>query len=166
MEESYFPTRYSSTPPFSDVERTHARFVVPFPGGNSLRRGLVYAGEVVAREFDLHGLRVFFEALAALRAGDGGDVIALVEEPREGELPRSRAFPVGYFFHTLDEVEVLLEVLAREARRRAAEIVLGEVVGGRYLPGEEASPERAIWDEADAELAGGREYFVLDVPAL
>ena len=42
-----------------------------------------------------------------------------------------------------DEVEVLLEVLALEARLAAAEVVLGEILELREPPGEEAAAERA-----------------------
>ena len=62
-----------------------------------------------------------------------------------------------------DELEVLLEVLALEARRVAAEVVRREVVELLDLAGEKAAAERAVRDEADAELATRREDAVLRI---
>ena len=61
------------------------------------------------------------------------------------------------------ELEVALEVLALEARVVAAEVALREIVRRPDLPGEEAAAERAVRDEADAELAAGRKHPVLRV---
>ena len=86
-----------------------------------------------------------------------------MEQPRDGELAGRDALLGSDLLHALDEVEVALEVLALEARVGPAEVVLGEIVGRRDLAGEEAAPERAVGDEADAELADRREDLVLGV---
>ena len=46
---------------------------------------------------------------------------------------------------------------------RAPEVVLVELVGRREAAGEEAAPERRVGDEADAELAAGRQDLRLGV---
>src|SRR5262249_10519467 len=51
-------------------------------------------------------------------------------------------------------------------RREAAVVVWGQVFEAPQLPGEEASPEGAIGDEADPELpAGGEDAVLLPVAA-
>jgi hypothetical protein len=54
------------------------------------------------------------------------------------------------------EIEVLLEVFALEARRVAPVVVRREVLELLELAGQEAAPERAVGDEADAELPAHR----------
>jgi hypothetical protein len=44
-----------------------------------------------------------------------------------------------------------------------AEVVVGEVVRAGDLPGQEASAERAIRDEADAEFADKGQQLVLGI---
>ena len=60
---------------------------------------------------------------------------------------------VGDRLDRVDEAQVLLEVLALEARRVAPVVVRRQIVDALDLAGEKAAPERAVGDEADAELA-------------
>src|SRR5439155_26079784 len=75
------------------------------------------------------------------------------------------ALAAGHLADARDEVEILLEVLALEARRQAAVVVGREILEARDLPGQEAAPERAVGDEPDAELAARRENAVLGIRA-
>ena len=65
--------------------------------------------------------------------------------------------------HLLDEREVLAQVLLLEARPAAAEVRLLEVVDRAEPAGEEAASERAVGDEADPELADGRQDLRLGI---
>ena len=106
-----------------------------------------------ARERDVERRDVLLEVLHPLRARDRDDVVALRQHPRERELRRGAAFLPRDLLHERHEVEVLLEVLALEARVVAAVVVGREIVDRAELPGQEAAAERAVGDEADAELA-------------
>src|SRR5215213_4492972 len=64
----------------------------------------------------------------------------------------------------LDQLQVLAEVLALEARRGAPEVVL-EVVGTLDPTRQEAATQGRIGDEADAELSNGRQYLLLHMPS-
>ena len=92
------------------------------------------------------------------------DVVAAREHPGDRELGDGRAFCLGEPAQRLHEREVALEVLAREAGRRGAEVVRGE--RRRPLPrpvtGEQAAGEDAVGGEADPELAAGGQDLVLD----
>ena len=65
--------------------------------------------------------------------------------------------------HARDELQVLLEVLALEARLEAAVVVGGEILEALDLARQEAATERAVRDEPDAELATRREHAVLGI---
>jgi hypothetical protein len=59
---------------------------------------------------------VLFEVLAAFGARDGNDVVALGKEPRQRELAARHVLLGGDLVHALHQLEVLIEVLALEAR--------------------------------------------------
>ena len=62
-----------------------------------------------------------------------------------------------------DEREVAAQVLLLEARPAPAEVALLQVVDRADPPGEEAAAERAVGDEADSELADGRQDLGLGI---
>ena len=59
---------------------------VAVPSRHSHRRDRLDPCQVLRRELDERSLGVLLQVAAALRAGDGDDVVALREDPREGEL--------------------------------------------------------------------------------
>src|SRR3954451_12640082 len=129
------------------VDRAHHRFGVPRARG--LRQRVGDRAPLVTGQLHVGRRHVLLEVGAALRAGDGDDVLALVQHPGERELARGHALVGGELLEPADEVEVLLEVLALEARREATVVVLGEIVGGLDRAREEAAAERGVGDEAD-----------------
>ena len=143
-----------------EVDGLHASFVVAVAGGGSCGEGLVNALEGFRRELEVDGAEVVFEVLEALGAGDGDDVVALGEDPCEGELGRGAAEFGGDGFYGFGEVEVAGEVFALEAGVVLAPVVFGDVGGGLKASGEESAAEGRVGDEADAELAAGGEDFV------
>src|SRR5438876_144231 len=78
----------------------------------------------------------------ALGAGDRGDVVALCEQPGQGDLRRCGAELGGDGLDLVDDAEVLLEIAFGEARVVLAPVVVGEVFRGADRSGEEAVPER------------------------
>src|SRR5215213_6101097 len=107
----------------------HLLFGVALADSRSARHSLFNAGEVVFRERYTSGTGVVFEVLAALGPWDGDDVIPLREQPREDELPRGDALAVGDLAHPVRQLQVLPEVLLREAwEAGAARVAVGHVV--------------------------------------
>ena len=104
------------------------------------------------------------ESFAAARADERDDVVAARERPGDRDLRDRRALRLRERAERLDEREVALEVLAREARCGGAEVVRGQRVGAflRPVAGEQAAGEHAVGGDADAELAAGRQDLVLD----
>src|SRR5439155_706714 len=121
--------------------------------------------QVLVGQLDVEHRDVRLEVPDPGRAGDGNDVLALRQHPRERDLRGGAALRGCELLDSLDQLEVLLEVLALEARVVAPEIAFLEVVGRADPPGEEAAAKRAVGDEADAELADRRQDLILDVPA-
>ena len=74
--------------------------------------------------------------------------------PSQGQLAGGDPLLGGQALDLLDQLQVAGEVLTLEARLVAAEVVLVEVVGAGDLSGQESPPQRAVGDDADAELAG------------
>jgi Aldo/keto reductase family len=69
----------------------------------------------------------------------------------------------GSLERLVEEAQVALDVLAGEARVGFAPVVVGELLGGADLAGEEAVTERRVGDEADAELAQERQQLGLRI---
>src|SRR5215213_1509646 len=142
----------------------HLLFSVALAGGRPARHDLLDAGEVVFGEPYTGGTGVLFEVLAALGTRDGDDVVTLGEQPCEGELPRGDALAVGDLAHPVRQLQVFREVLLRKAGESgAAGVVLGHVLDAPPTSGEEASSERAVGDETNAELSDGRQDFILHI---
>src|SRR5206468_3467575 len=93
------------------------------------------------------------------------DVVAAGERPGQRELAGRTLLLARDRLDPLDQLQVLREVLALEARREAPVVVGGEILEALQLAGEEAAAERAVGDEADAELATRGENFVLGIAA-
>ena len=145
------------------INRPHPRLVIPRPLRHALGRDLLDLLQIARRELHLEGADVFLEILPLLRPGDRHDVLALRQHPRERELGRRALLPPRDLLDVRHQVEVLLEVVALEARGVPAVVVGREVVEGAEPAGEEAAAQRAVGDEADAELAAERQDLVLGV---
>ena len=123
---------------------------------------------LLPRQPNLNSTQILLEILNLLRTRDGNDILALRHQPSEGQLARGTALLPGERLDLLDELEVLGEILGREARRHAAEIALFEIVGRFVLARHEAAAEGAVRDGGDAEgAADGEEVdgWVFDVHA-
>src|SRR4051812_19941685 len=135
---------------WSAVNGGHVRFVVAFAGGRS---EVVQPFDLLGTELDAVGGGVLLDAGDPLGAGDRGDVVALGEQPGQGDLCRGGPRIGGDGLDLVDDAQVALEVLSGEARVGLAPVVVGEVCDGADLAGEEAVPERRVGHEADAQLA-------------
>src|SRR5262245_57593479 len=137
----------------SGVREAHAGLAVAIARSCAGRQRLVDPREVGGGEPYADGARVVLEILAALRTRDRRDEVALRQQPRERELTRRTSLVGSDHLDAVDQPKVALEVLAREARCRVAEVVRAEVVEALDLAGQEPAPERAVRHEAHAELA-------------
>src|ERR687893_539186 len=145
------------------VYGAHVR--VALAGGGALRGSLFDAPEVLVSKRDLHRGDVLLQILAAFGAGDGDYILPLVQQPCQRKLAGGHAFFVRYLFDPIDQLQVLLEVLALEARRGAPEVALRQVLEPLDLPGQEAAPQRTVSNKAYTQLAHRRQYLVLHVAA-
>src|SRR5205807_9752992 len=137
---------------------------VAIAGGPARRSCLVEPRELVVGELDLARRDVLLKVSPAFGPGDRNDVLPLVEYPRQRELRRGDALLLREVPDGVDDREVALEVLALEAGIVTAEIAFRDVLGRAKATREEASPQRAVGDEPDPQLARGRQDLLLDVP--
>src|SRR2546422_8798841 len=126
----------------SAVDRGHVRIAVA--GSRAFREGLLDARELVLRQPDSDCGDVLPEIAAPLRAGDRDDVLAAAQHPGDRELCRRDALLLRDLAYPVEQVVVVREVVALEARAEAAEVGLLEIVQRANLPGEEAASERAV----------------------
>jgi len=121
------------------VDGGHVGFGVPFAGGWG---EVVQPGELGGGELEAVGGGVLLDAVDAAGAGDRGDVVALGEQPGQGDLGRGCPDFGGDGSDLLDNAEVPLEVLPEEPRVVLAPVVVGNVGRGTDLAGEEAVAQR------------------------
>src|SRR5512146_2369487 len=126
--------------PSSAVDRAHVAVAVA--GGAALRERRVDARQFGRAERDGNRCSILLQVLAALGAGDGHDIPALVQEPGERDLGSRDAPLSGDALHRLHEIQVLPEVLTLEARHVAPPIVGREIVELPESTGEKAAAER------------------------
>jgi hypothetical protein len=126
--------------PESAVGRSTAVTTPGAVAGGGVER--VQALELVRGECDAVSGGVLFDAGDPAGAGDGSDVVAAGEDPGEGGLGRGGADLGADGGDFVDDGEVALEVLAGEPRVGLTPVVVGEVVDGADLSGQQAVSER------------------------
>jgi hypothetical protein len=90
---------------WSAFDRGYVLLVVAVAGGGG---EIVESSDLVHGDLDAVGCRVLFDSRDALRAGDPGDVVALGEQPRQGDL-RGCGVEFGCDgLDLVDDAEVLL----------------------------------------------------------
>src|SRR5260370_2647717 len=94
---------------------------------------------------------------------NGHDVRPFREQPGKRELTRRAALLARQLLHPAHEIEILLEILALEARMILAPVAFLDVLRPFDLAGQESAAQRAVRDETDLEFANGRQDFVLDI---
>src|SRR5215207_4918221 len=144
----------------SAVDAGHVRLVVALARG---RREVVQAVELGGAEFDAVGSGVFLDAGNPPGSGDGSDVVAAGQQPRQRGLCRRGSDLGADGLHLVDDAQVALEVLAGEPRVGLAPVVIGEVVHGADPPGQQAMAERRVGNEPGPEPAQERQDFDLEV---
>ena len=111
---------------WSAVDGGHVPFVVAFAGGRS---EVVQPVDLRGAQLEAVGGGVLLDAGDPLGAGNRGDVIALGEQPGQSDLCRRGTRFGGNSLNFVDDAQVALEVLAREARVGLAPVVVGELLG-------------------------------------
>src|SRR5205823_3911112 len=91
---------------------------------------------------------------------DRHDVLALREDPRQGELSGRAAFAGGEVLEPIGDREVFGKILALKARRSPAIVVFREVFEPLNLSSEKAPTQRTVSDKSDAEFATRRQHVV------
>src|SRR3989442_355192 len=127
------------------------------------RREVVQPFDLLGAQLDAVGGGVLLDARNPLGAGNRSDVVALREQPGQGNLCRCRSDLSGNGSNLLDGAQIALEVLAREARVGLAPVVVGELLGRADLAREEAVAERRVGNESNTQLAQQRQQFGLRV---
>src|SRR5215210_5703850 len=145
------------------VNSAHIR--VALTGGGTLWGSLVYALELLVGKRDSGHGDVLLQILAALGARDRHDILPLVQQPCQRELAGGHVFFVRYLFDPIDQLQVLLEVPALEARRGAPEVALRQVLESLNLSGQEAASQGTISNKAYTQLAHRRQDLILHVAA-
>ena len=85
------------------------------------------------------------------------------KHPGDRQLRRGAALGGGMRLQFLDQRQVAREVFGLEARHAAARVALAQPVEPGHPAGQEAAPQRAVGDKADAELLAKRQHLGLDV---
>jgi hypothetical protein len=135
---------------WSAVDGGHVPCVGTFAGS---RGEVVQPFDLLGAELDAIGGSVLLDARDSPAAGNRGDVVTLDEQPGQSDLCRGGTHLGSEGFDLIDDVQVALEVLSDEARISLAPVVVGEVLDGANLAGEEAVSERGVRNKADAQLA-------------
>ena len=126
---------------WSAVDDGHLRLFVALAGG---RGEVVQPFDLLGAQLDAVGGGVLLDAGNALGAGDRGDVVALREQPGQGDLRRCGADLGGDGLDLVDDAQVALEVLAGEAR-----VGLAPVVVGAAPRGSGSCPVRKPWPSGE-----------------
>src|SRR6185436_3982154 len=120
-------------------------------------------GKIRRRQRDVDGGRVLFDALDARRSRNRDDVGTARQQPGERELRRRAALLPREILDAGHEIEIALEVLALKARVLTTPVAWREIVHRAEPSGEEPAAERAVGDEADAELTTRRQQPVFGI---
>ena len=134
-----------------DAHRAHAPGIVALSGG--FWDALPEAIQVLRAEAEGDRGNVLFQVLDALGAGDGYEVIALMEHPGDRELGRGDALLGRESLDPLDELQVVREVLLAEAGLAAAKVGFRQALQVADMTGQEPVPQWGVRHEPDTELA-------------
>src|SRR5215510_12427297 len=128
LTRTRFSAPLSARRSISPIYNLHHLLGITRAGGERWRYHFVDPAQVVRDQPHLERGDVFFKILAPLRSRDGDDVFALCQHPREQKLRRFASLLFGNFLDAANQVQVLLEILALEPRRAAAEVVSRQVL--------------------------------------
>src|SRR6267142_483537 len=111
------------------------------------RRDFRDALEILRGQPDFQCIEVLVHALLALGSRDRDEVLALREQPLQHELRRGAFLLRRHLLEALDDLHVLVEVLALEARMRQAPVAVGQVGLALDRAGEHRAAERRVGHE-------------------
>lgn len=113
-----------------------------------------------------HNIRrgnIFLEIYAALGAGNGHDVVTLVQQPGERDLSRCRPLVTGNIANGVGRAHVRFEIAALKTGIAATVIALGIFLRGFRGTGKKSPTERAERHETDAKRAQERHDLRLQI---
>jgi hypothetical protein len=109
------------------------------------------------------GTQILFQVFDAFSARDRHNIFALRQHPREGQLRGCASLLASHLFDSRRELDVALKIVTLESRRVSAHIIGRKIFKALELAGEKAASQRAIGNEADAELAANTQDAVLGI---
>src|SRR3977135_47114 len=101
---------------------------------------------------DRGGRHVLEEITAPFGTRYGHNVVALVQQPGDGNLPRRRPVGESDFPHNIRRLDISVEVRALKARVVPTIIVLRIFLRAFDTAGKQAAPQRGEWHESDAQV--------------
>src|SRR4249919_3314505 len=125
--------------------------MVPLTCDRALRRSAIDLVELITREVDPDGAKVFRQSFDTARTGYREHVFAR-QQPRERELRGSTALRRGHIAYAIGERHVALEVTALKPRISTPPVVWLVFFMGETAPTEKATPKRTVGDQRDAQL--------------
>src|SRR5581483_3552899 len=146
-----------------DVDGAHVLLGITRTRGDSLGHDAIDFLKLAASERYVESFQIFFDARTLFCAEDGHYVFALGHYPSQCDLGGSCALGAGESFDMPNQVEIASEVFALEARVELTEVVRGDIFGFLELTGQKTAAERAIGDEANAQLANCGEEIVFRI---
>lgn len=107
---------------------------------------------VLFRQPHIQTRQILLQILQLLRPRDRDDILPLLHQPRQCQLPRRDSLSIGNHLQGIHQVDILGEIFVGEARGGASIVALWEVLIGAILAGEHAAAERRVSDDGDAEF--------------
>ena len=145
----------------SALDPGHLRFLMSIA---SRGREIVQPVDLLRTEFDPVGSRVLLYSHHPAGTRDGSDVVALSEEPGQGNLSGGSSSLAGDCLDFGDDAQIAGEVLANEPRVRLTPVVVGNIVHRVDLTSKESMTQGRVGHEADAEFTQECQQLVLGIP--
>src|ERR1022692_1498482 len=134
-------------------------FGISSPLHRDLRGGAVDVTEIVRGKFDGSCSDVLLQARQFRGAWDWNNPRLPGKQPCERDLGRCRLLPFSDLAQQINQGLIRLSSLRRKAWEGVAKVGTVELRVFGDLSREEALPQRAIWNKADAELLERRQHF-------
>lgn len=132
-----------------DIQTLHAMIVISSPMHLNRTNHFPDLHHLLLRERHVRSADILFEILDALGSWNDYKVVALSEDPGEDELRGCDTFLSGELLESVDELEILGEVLGVEARVVAAEVIRLKVLRGLVLARQHTAAQGRVGNDCD-----------------
>src|ERR1700732_1492254 len=145
------------------VYALHSTRGIAFAGGHAERGDFVDTQEFRSGNRNFKRSKILIEIRSPLCARNGYYVFSPRKHPRQRELRGSAAFLGCNFLNSLNQFQVLLEVLALKSRSMPAVIVLRDILKFLELARQKTAAKRAVCDESNSQLVADGKDFVFGI---